>query len=101
MSSESRWYGDGTFKVAPLGFTQLYTINIIRNNKNVPMFYALLPDKKQSSYDIIFDFLSQKVTTQPKSFVHDLEKAALNSIKSKFPEKTIEGCYFTILKYLY
>ena len=46
LNSNPHWYGDGTFDVAPLLFKQMYTINVIESGKNLPLIYALLPDKK-------------------------------------------------------
>ncbi len=48
---------------------------------------------RSSSYK---KYLRIRITaeSQPKIFVHDFEKAALNAIKSVFPEVQIHGCYF-------
>ena len=46
LNSNPHWYGDGTFAVAPVLFKQLFTLNVIVSGKNLPMVFALLPDKK-------------------------------------------------------
>lgn len=45
LSGCSVWFADGTFKVSPAGYTQLYTIHGTRSGINVPCVFALLPNK--------------------------------------------------------
>jgi hypothetical protein len=54
LKCNSTWYGDGTFAVCPDIFYQLYAINIISKGKNLPMIYALLPDKEETSFTKFF-----------------------------------------------
>ncbi|ODM87032.1 hypothetical protein Ocin01_19650 [Orchesella cincta] len=49
MEHSSEWYADGTFKVAPLLFDQLYTIHVSRFGKVIPTVYALLPNRLEST----------------------------------------------------
>ena len=44
------WYGDGTFKVCPEIFYQLYTIHGERNGQIFSVVFCLLPDKTQGTY---------------------------------------------------
>jgi len=58
LLKESRfWYGDGTFAVSPELFYQMYTINIILKNKNLPLVYALLPNKEEKTYKRFLELL--------------------------------------------
>ena len=41
---------DGTFKSCPKPFCQLYTILAYVNTFYIPLVFALLPDKTQSTY---------------------------------------------------
>jgi len=46
--SEARiLHADGTFKCAPLLFTQLYTIHGVVQNKMLPLVFTLLPNKNE------------------------------------------------------
>ena len=51
LANASNIHADGTFKVAPLLFTQLYTIFANYNGVVVPVVYMLLPDKSQNTYE--------------------------------------------------
>ncbi len=39
------WYGDGTFKLAPKLFCQIYSLHVEEFNNVIPCVYSLLPDK--------------------------------------------------------
>ncbi|CAF1035550.1 unnamed protein product [Rotaria sordida] len=41
---------DGTFKVTPIIFTQLYTIHGVYRNNIFPLVFAVLADKQQQTY---------------------------------------------------
>lgn len=102
LSQNREWYSDGTFKTCPKLFAQLYTIHIIRNNKSIPLVYALLPNKNQSTYTELFTKLKElEPTLNPISIMTDLEKAAINAFKLIFPEICIRLCYFHFKQCLY
>lgn len=41
---------DGTFKVTPSIFFQVYTIHVMYKDAVVPLVYALLPNKTEETY---------------------------------------------------
>jgi hypothetical protein len=48
MDNYSDWFADGTFKISPLIFSQVYTIHVLVNeNIIIPIIYALLPNKTE------------------------------------------------------
>ena len=49
LSESETWYADGTFKVVPEYFSNLYTIHAERDGFFYPCVYALLPDKAGST----------------------------------------------------
>lgn len=49
LNSESVWYVDGTFEISPDIFKQLFTINVIKNNRNLPLVYCFLSNKLQKT----------------------------------------------------
>ena len=51
------WFIDGTFAVCPELFYQLYTINTFYKGKNLPLIYALLPNKEKITYEKFFNHL--------------------------------------------
>lgn len=92
-------YCDGTFKCAPKPFLQIYSIHGEVENIVKPLAYALLPNKKKSTYKILFQLLK---TTIPKMqvnvFTSDFEEAAVRSVTATFPNAQIKGCYFHFKK---
>jgi len=55
----------------------------------------LLPDKKENTYTTMFHNLKLiKPDLSPTSILIDFEKAVINSIKTEFPQKKIQGCFF-------
>ena len=57
------------------------------------MLYALLPNKKQSTYKKLFKMIKNLITSNPVSVNCDFEIAAINALKLVFQCK-IYGCYF-------
>lgn len=51
-------YCDGTFKVAPTIFAQVYVILAEALNGVHPLIYALLLNKQEKTYDKLFDMLN-------------------------------------------
>ncbi|ODM88747.1 hypothetical protein Ocin01_17935 [Orchesella cincta] len=95
MQHSPDWYADGTFKVAPELFDQLYTIHVARFNKVIPTMYALLPNRLESTYVKMLNALKELVPNlKPVSVTTDYEKAAKNAFKSVFPNATQSGCLF-------
>ena len=46
LENSSDWFNDGTFSVAPSGFTQLYTLHGLRDGRNLVGVFALLVSKR-------------------------------------------------------
>ena len=65
MRKADRWAGDGTFRVSPKLFTQLYTIHSYVQGFTVPCIFALLPDKLKETYKCLFsrvkDWLEESI----------------------------------------
>ncbi|CAF1040298.1 unnamed protein product [Didymodactylos carnosus] len=90
---------DGTFKVTPVIFYQLYTIHGVYRNNVFPLVFALLPDKYQRTYQrIINELVHICPLWNPKSIMVDFEKAAINAFQGSFVtstnQATISGCFF-------
>jgi hypothetical protein len=61
MRKRPEWFIDGTFDVAPLIFKQLFTFQVVENNFNLPLIYALLPDKKHTTYLKLMDIVAKHI----------------------------------------
>jgi hypothetical protein len=104
LGMERRWFGDGTFAVSPSAFKQLYTINVIKSGKCLPMVFSLLPSKDTEAYFTMFMQIFSKLTEDqyPTHFTHDFEKAPINAIRRVFgPNVKINGCLFHFMQALW
>lgn len=88
---------DGTFRSAPKSFYQLLSCFGYREDikMHVPIFFALLDDKKIESYKECFQFVKNWLKIDKvKSFMVDFEKSLVLSIEEIFNPEKIYGCYF-------
>ena len=88
---------DGTFKVAPKLFCQLFTIGIILTRVFLPLIYFLLPDKASNTYSIVFKEMSQ-MGLSPTEIMCDFENAILCSAYSFLSSSPF--CYNSPLIYI-
>ena len=100
------WYVDGTFKVCPAPFYQLFTVHYFHMNRCIPSLYCLLSGKSQIVYETLFshirDLATQfKIPIRAVRCMADFETAIKNSIKLIWPLWTVEGCYFHFTQALY
>ena len=92
-------YVDGTFRSAPSLFSQVYVIMAARGEFVLPILYALLPDKQEETYKRLFKSIRELWPDfAPSSISTDFEKAALNAMRSIFPESELFGCLFHLVK---
>ncbi|CAF3794187.1 unnamed protein product [Rotaria magnacalcarata] len=90
---------DGTFKVTPVIFTQLYTIHGVYRNCVFPLVFALLSDKQQQTYQRLINELRRLCPSwNPKSVMVDFEKGAINAFQGTFTTLSISGCFFHLQK---
>ena len=95
MEHRQHWFGDGTFKVVPELFFQLYTIHVHIQDAAVPCVYALMQNKTEREYDRLWTALKElNPRLNPQSFLTDFEVAARNSARRAFPDVQIAGCFF-------
>lgn len=90
------WLADGTFKVVPSIFFQLYTIHfeLVPGNNPVAV-YCLVQNKERATYDIILQQLKILIpTANPARILVDFETAAMSAFQSAYPNAAISGCYF-------
>ena len=95
LVTSDMWYCDGTFKVAPNLFSQVYVILCEKLHSVIPVIYALLPNKKRDTYSRLFSMLKVIAPTlAPKSVVCDYEQAVILAMQESFPGVAIKGCFF-------
>ena len=98
LNEMREWYADGTFDVAPDLFKQLFTFNVIKRGKNLPLVYALLPDKKQATYEKMCEMIEPFIINMPDSIMIDFELAIINALRKYFPDCIIIGLFDLLLK---
>lgn len=105
---QSKFYlMDGTFKITPNVFTQLYTIHgSTHQNKTFPMVIGLLSHKDKASYDSFFEMIlecceSAGINLCPRYCIMDFEKASRLSIRQYFDNVAIKGCNFHLGQIIY
>jgi hypothetical protein len=90
------WIADGTFKVVPNLFFQLYTIHFqFVRGINPAALYCLLQNKTRNSYDRVMAVLKQLIpSASPAVILTDFEKAAMSAFADTYPTARVTGCYF-------
>ncbi|CAF3328571.1 unnamed protein product [Rotaria sp. Silwood2] len=77
---------DGTFKVVPEVFYQLYIMHAIYRDHVVPVEYALLRRKATATYRrLMNEILKVAPQWMPQSMMIDFEKACINVYEEDFP----------------
>ncbi len=93
-------FADGTFKVCPKYFLQLYIIHGWKGGFYVPLVYFLLPGKSEEMYRTTLTMLVDKCNEHQvdldaiNSISLDFELAMHNAVRAMFPTWTIVGCKF-------
>lgn len=110
------WFLDGTFKVCPGLFVQIFTISgLVKRTKTngeeealaVPLVYSFLTSKKEEHYgqvlkEVISAAREQQVPfTEPARAMSDFELAILNSIKEALPVSEMQCCFFHLGQSMY
>ena len=99
LCSATTIYMDGTFKVVPSLFYQLYTLHGMFEGEMMPLAYFLLPRKDEETYVRMFNLLrtladSKGFVFRPPKFQIDFETAVLKAIDDCFPAAEVKGCTF-------
>ncbi|KII66875.1 hypothetical protein RF11_08087 [Thelohanellus kitauei] len=95
LKNSDFWHCDGTFKVVPSIFTQLFTIHVTIGNTVIPAVYSLLSNKERASYEEVFAIIRGVVDgNQPGSILMDFEMSMMNAARNIFPDSSIKGCFF-------
>lgn len=85
---------DGTFKIVPLLFSQLYVIHARVQKIIVPVFYVLMPRRTQVLYERVFQKIAEIASASPRLVLTDFEMAAINAYGTTIPQSPRQGCYY-------
>lgn len=97
---------DGTFKVAPNIFHQLYTIHGCVNSQTFPCILALCTNKDKNTYNLLLTTIiehceSNNLQLAPRFILMDFEKTAHICARQIFENTTIKGCNFHLGQIIY
>lgn len=96
MGRADLWIADGTFKVVPTLFYQLYSIHFeSAGGLNPAGVYCLLCNKTRATYDRFLNALKVLIpSAAPSRILLDFEAAAMNAFREAYPNAQVTGCYF-------
>ncbi|CAF2887331.1 unnamed protein product [Rotaria sp. Silwood2] len=95
LENATEFFIDGTFKVVPEIFFQLFAIHASYRDHVIPVAFLLLPSKKEELYQKMVDEIIQLIPAwQPHRIMMDFEKATQNVFERTFPAVELSGCYF-------
>lgn len=86
LGTSNHWFMDGTFKLCPEIFFQIYTVHALINNKTFPCVFALLPNKTEATYNrLMIEILNavRDVGNDPDDILVDFERASINAVKNQ------------------
>lgn len=92
-------YVDGTFRCCPIPFYQLFSVHADITHESgtvcfVPLLFALLPNKSQTTYERLFKILKYQFFMNISTFKCDYELAIIQAIKAIYPDIVVKGCYY-------
>lgn len=66
------------------------------------MFFAFLQNKKQKTYELLFDIIKSRYPTwSPSKILLDYEKPAINAIRKKIRNTIVKGCFYHFCRSLF
>jgi hypothetical protein len=94
MTGATRAFSDGTYKVCPAPWKQLYTIAVEHRDHHVPVLFILSAQQSANSYRRIFESVMEICPTfQPTSWMADYELAAWRAVRPVWGIQC-SGCLF-------
>lgn len=91
------WASDGTFKIRPPQFAQVYGIHGGNGRKMMPCAIALMAKQDRRSYIAMFGALRAAVENTPSLWSFDFEIAVFETVQEKF-DCRLGGCFFHFMK---
>ena len=99
LDRSQRWYIDGTFRIAPAIFAQIFVVLCEELGGVHPVAYGLLPNKRRETYDRFFQMMHiLRPNASPASVSCDYELNSFRAVSQVFPNAEIHGCFFHFVK---
>ena len=93
-SENSIFLGDGTFKMTPPMFNQVYTMHLVLGPKSFPVCFVLCVNRPKQLYLSLFQFMRDKVGMKPMMLITDFEEACRNAAREIWQNIILKGCFF-------
>ncbi|CAF4868496.1 unnamed protein product, partial [Rotaria socialis] len=77
LKTYKHWFVDGTFKVCPEDFYQMFTLHGLLKSQIIPLVYGLLVGKKTTDYDHFFQRIMDEDDFNPETILSDFEAATI------------------------
>ncbi|CAF4254350.1 unnamed protein product [Rotaria magnacalcarata] len=77
LKQSKHWFADGTFKVCPNDFYQLFTLHALMTSTIIPPVYGLLIGKSSNDYNGFFRKVLNQDNFQPETILSDFETGCL------------------------
>ena len=102
LKESRKFFVDGTFKITPPIFSQVFVILAEMHGGIHPVLYALLPNKLRSTYDKLFSMVLEiQPECHPEAIYCDFEVANFKSLQEHFPTAEIRGFFFHLTQNLH
>ena len=87
-------------KCAQKSFTMLHLNYPLVNGRVLPCLFAILPNKNQQAYQILFREVSNLIIGIPQDINFDFEQAAMNTMQLLLPNANEQAAMNTMHCYL-
>ncbi|CAF1380347.1 unnamed protein product [Rotaria sordida] len=94
LKQNKHWFADGTFKVCPDDYYQLFTLHAMMTYAIIPLVYGLLIGKSAQDYNSFFEKVLVQDNFQPESIMTDFETGTIKSVREMLPNVLHKGCFF-------
>ena len=95
LDKSKNFYRDGTFKICPEVFYQLYSFHEQHNGRIFRCIFALLHNKTETSYRRLMIAISNLTNGRfPTDIFIDFERGAISAIQAVFANANVNGCFF-------
>ena len=95
LRESEHWYADGTLKVFPEIFYQLYTIHGQRNGQIFPVVFCLIPNKTQATYRRLLQQVFDRVgDNRLQDVLVNFERAAINAFHLIYENIVMKGSFY-------
>ena len=106
LGRSKTWYADGTFKVCPSLFYQLFTMHAMIGGMVVPLVYVLLQNKSEVAYTQVLNVVKERclelqIELSPDNILIDFEMAIQKAMLTVWPEVQLSGCFYHLCQALW